>query len=391
MKKIILFFVTIFFFSCQDEKKVETENNPASKVKNLANSFKTDKLQTFEFILKEDTLFVGKEGTKIFIPKDLFENYTNGKITFELKEFYSKEDIILNCLSTITDKDELLESSGMFYVNFKEDGKQLSIKEGKNYNVEIANKPLSNSNIYYNDNDSIFKWKLSEEKIYVDIPDIIKNYKFGLMNGEGGYYKKISIENLTKIKKQDSIELSKLIKEINSVEIPIIIHENDELDIFNENDKSQKIDKYKDIKNDEKLTEKQKKEKIKNREIFFKNSTTLYNFSSTKIGWINIDRLSKFETKKITISSKKFKENEFLICFNYLDIKSMTNNIILNFDGNFEKNLKVSGKIKAIIYTGNNEKIYYDTFYIDINSKPNFELNLKETTIEKLKQELITP
>jgi hypothetical protein len=69
----------------------------------------------------------------------------------------------------------------------------------------------------------------------------------------------------------------------------------------------------------------------------------------------------------------------------------MTNNIILNFDGKFEKNLKVSGKIKAIIYTGNNEKIYYDSFYIDINSKPNFELNLKETTLEKLKQELVTP
>jgi hypothetical protein len=391
MKKIILFFVAIIFISCQEEKKVETDNTPISKVKDLANSFKTDKLQTFEFILKEDTLFTGKEGTKIFIPKDLFENYTNGKITFELKEFYTKEDIILNGLSTITDKDELLESSGMFYINFKEEGKQLNIKKGKNYNVEVANKPLSNSNIYYNDNDSIFRWKLSDEKMYVDIPDIVRNYKFGLMNGEGGYYKEVPIENLTKVKRQDSIELSRLMQEVNSVEIPIIIPENDEIEIFDENSKSKKVDKYEDIKNDKTLSNSQKKKKIKNREVFFKNSSFLYNFSSTKLGWINIDRLSKFESKKISISSAKFKENEFLICFNYLDLKSMTNNIILNFDGKFEKNLKVSGKIKAIIYTGNNEKIYYDSFYIDINSKPNFELNLKETTLEKLKQELVTP
>ena len=144
MKRLAFLLIAVLFISCQEDKKFETEISSISKMQNITNLLKIDKLQTFEFILKEDTLFVGKEGTKIFIPKDLFKNYTNGKITFELKEFYAKEDMILNGLSTITEKDELLESSGMFYINFKEEGKQLNIKDGKNYTVEIANKPLSN-------------------------------------------------------------------------------------------------------------------------------------------------------------------------------------------------------------------------------------------------------
>lgn len=370
MKKIILFFVTIFFFSCQDEKKVETENNPASKVKNLANSFKTDKLQTFEFILKEDTLFVGKEGTKIFIPKDLFENYTNGKITFELKEFYTKEDIILNGLSTITDKDEVLESSGMFYVNFKEDGKQLNIKEGKNYNVEIANKPLLDSNIYYNDNDSIFKWKLSDNIINTLIPDIKKNCQFGIMNGEGGYF----IEKTKNISKNS---IDKLLEINCSYQIS---RKGDTFFLL----------KYEEViyKNKDKIkVEEYLKKKIKQEEIYY----SIYDFATNKLGWINIDKILIYETQKeFSFSIKEnININSYNISFVYLNNKTFINYFQIN--DNFTSNVKISGKIKGIIYSTNDDKIYYDSFYIDINSKPNFELDLKETTLEKLKQELVTP
>ena len=117
MKTFYILLCSVVIFSCQKEKTTqELDKNSIS----ISSQLKTDKLQTFEFVLKNDTLISGKEGTKVWITKDLFENYTNGKITFELKEFYSKEDMILNGLSTVTNKDELLESSGMFYINFKE-------------------------------------------------------------------------------------------------------------------------------------------------------------------------------------------------------------------------------------------------------------------------------
>ncbi|WP_438965162.1 hypothetical protein [Flavobacterium sp.] len=383
MKKIILFFVAIIFISCQEEKKVETDNTPISKVKDLANSFKTDKLQTFEFILKEDTLFTGKEGTKIFIPKDLFENYTNGKITFELKEFYTKEDIILNGLSTITDKDELLESSGMFYINFKEEGKQLNIKKGKNYKVEVANKPLSNSNIYYNDNDSIFRWKLSDEKIFTEIPDIVRNLKLFLSptwkydNIPDKYFKTVNLDSIKVIKKKDSIEYYRLLE----IENKRIVQENE---IFWDNNWDKGIE-------DEKLTPVEKIAKRKKLQKIYNINNELYSFSSNKLGWINIDKILNVEVEKEIYFTIRNKEelDIYYVSYVYLNNNTVLNDFLNN--KSLKSYIKISGKIKAIIYTSKNEKIYYDTFYIDINSKPNFELNLKETTLEKLKQELVTP
>ncbi len=213
---ILLFSITIL--SCQKEKtSLLIEENSIS----ISSKLKTDKLQTFEFVLKKDTLISGKEGTKIWITKDLFENYTNGKITFELKEFYSKEDMILNGLSTITDKDELLESSGMFYINFKEGDKQLKIKKGKSYDVTIPNKPLEESNIYYNDNDSIFRWKLSNNSLYTEISDIVRNLKYS-HSGKWKYdnipykfKKKVILDSLYIVKKRDSLQYLKILNEDN--------------------------------------------------------------------------------------------------------------------------------------------------------------------------------
>ena len=380
MKRLAFLLIAVFFISCQEDKKVETEISSISKMQNITNLLKIDKLQTFEFILKEDTLFVGKEGTKIFIPKDLFKNYTNGKITFELKEFYTKEDMILNGLSTITDQDELLESSGMFYINFKEEGKQLNIKDGKNYTVEIANKPLSNSNIYYNDNDSIFKWKLSNEKMFTEIPDIIRNYKFRIENGRGGYYKEVSIENLAKVKKQDSIELFRLMQEN-------LRSTNSEIDFlapnYNEND---------DIIKNKSLTESQKEERIKNREEFYNTQNEVYNFASSKLGWINCDRLI-FPDKiaDITISNlNKLETNNYTIYFVYKDIRSIIAYNYKSIESLKINNFKIKNSIKAIVCCNSKEKIYYDIFYINTKSKTNFELNLKETTLENLKTELVS-
>lgn len=382
MKKLILFFISLILISCQEEKKVETENNAVVKIKDLAKSFKTDKLQKIEFTLKEDTLLIGNEGTKIFVPKDLFENYNKGKITLELKEFYSKEDMILNGLSTINDKDELLESSGMFYINFKEDTKQLNIKEGKNYKIDVKYKPLPNSNIYFNDNDSIFKWKLSNEKMFTEIPDIIRNYKFGLTNAEGGYYKSVLNENLSKVKRQDSLELLKLMQEdLRSVNSEIAIVEPN----FNEND---------DILKDNALTENQKEERIKNRKSFFNTKNEIYNFASNKLGWINCDRLiSPDKVADITISNlnKQLETNNYTIYFIYKDLKSL---IVQNYNSLKSQkiyNFKIKNSIKAIACCNSNGKIYYDVFYINKNSKTNFDLNFKDTNLDNLKQELITP
>ena len=395
MKKYLLIIIGLSLFSCEKEN--------TSNLKEIESQLKTDNLYTTEFILKNDTVIKGKLGTEIFIPKDLFSNYTEGKVTLELKEFYSKEDMILNGLSTITDKDELLESSGMIYINFTEEGKQLEIQNGKLYEVNLPNKPLKNSNIYTNENDSIFKWKLGNEHLKVNFPDIIRNFNYGITVdkiGAGGFFKQTVTDSLTIVKKRDSLELLRIINEqlkkdealsdlaAKVLNIPII--ETGFEDEFNPESK----DKYEDINNDKKLTEKEKKKRIDKRNIFFNTISEINTFSLGKLGWINIDRISEFDTlKDIRITNNhKLQNNDYVIFYNYIKRKSLINHFLRNFNSTYEyKNLRIEGKMKVIIYTNEKDKIYYDTFYLDKNSKTNFEINLKETTLEKLKNILITP
>jgi hypothetical protein len=377
--------------SCQKEKtSLPIEENSIA----ISSQLKTDKLQTFEFILKNDTLISGKEGTKIWIPRDLFENYSNGKITFELKEFYSKEDMILNSLSTVTNKDELLESSGMFYINFKEGDKQLKIKNGKSYKVETPNKPLAESNIYYNDNDSIFRWELGKSKLKVLFPDILRNRAFRISvgkDGEGGFFKETTLDSLRNVQKIDSLKLMKILEEEEN-ELKENIR-NNEIEIVEELNHDSKHDKYRDINNNERLTKEEKQKRRKNRDAFFNSLAEISNFSSDKLGWINIDRILDYEKlKKITIKNNdKLFDSDYVIFYNYLGQKSLINHYLYNFNSDYVyPELRIKGKIKVIVYTKNEDKIFYDKFYIDRNSNTEFNLKLNETTLDKLKQELIS-
>ena len=391
MKTIYILILSIVMLSCQKEKtSLPIEENLIA----ISSQLKTDKLQTIEFILKNDTLISGKEGSKIWIPRDLFENYSNGKITFELKEFYSKEDMIVNGLSTVTDKDELLESSGMFYINFKEDDKQLKIKKGKSYKVEIPNKPLAESNIYYNDNDSIFRWELEKSKLKVLFPDILRNRAFRISvgkDGEGGFFKETTLDSLRIAQKIDSLKLMKILEE-EEKELKENIR-NNEIDIVDELNHDSKQDKYRDINNNERLTKEEKQKRRKNRDAFFNSMSEISNFSSDKLGWINIDRILDYEKlKKVTIKNNdKLFDSDYVIFYNYLGQKSLINHYLYNFNSDYVyPELRIKGKIKVIVYTKNEDKIFYDKFYIDRNSNTEFNLKLKETTLDKLKQELIS-
>ena len=73
----------------------------------------------------------------------------------------------------------------------------------------------------------------------------------------------------------------------------------------------------------------------------------------------------------------------------YLDNKTFINEYLDTINESI-LTVKISGKIKVVVYGIYENKIYYDSFYIDKNSKSEFEINFKETTIEKLKQELIS-
>jgi len=369
---LFLLLSLVLFTSCQEEI--------TSNLKQIESELKTDNTSSSVFILKNDTILKGKLGTEIFLPKDLFANYSNGKITFELKEFFSKEDMILNGLSTITDKDELLESSGMLYINFTEEGKQLTIKEGKRYKAQLPNKILANSNLYSNDTDSIFKWKFIEPIVRdTIIIDVLKNAAFGLTvdkTGSGGFLKHVPKDSVTIIQTRDSLHLTQ---------------------VRNGNKRFEDIRKYSNLIDrvfmyDSNLTKEQNEQKNKDFENFYKTENNLFQFSSNTLKWINIDRIMNYESIKNIkfINKNKLGLNAYNIFYNYLEKKSILSDYIYDFKEDYTYNLKIVGKIKVIIYTNDKDKIYYDSFYIDKNSKTDFEINLKETSLDNLKKVLIS-
>ena len=186
--------------------------------------------------------------------------------------------------------------------------------------------------------------------------------------------------------KKDSIEQKRKEEEIKKRESEL------NFVLVNENDKSKEKSIYYDILEDKSLTEEQKSKKIMQRDAFLSNYGKLYSFTTDKLGWINIDRIVQVEaTKTIQISNNhKLNSNEYSIFYNYQEKKSLVNHFLANFKEDYTYNLKIAGKIKVIVYTNDKDKIYYDSFYIDKNSKTNFEINLKETSLENLKKVLIS-
>ncbi|MBF02483.1 MAG: hypothetical protein CMP76_04220 [Flavobacterium sp.] len=380
MKNYIILLLTVLLCtSCQEDI--------TSNLKQIENQLKTENTSTSTFTLKNDTILKGKLGTEIFIPKDLFANYTNGKITFELKEYFSKEDIILNGLSTITDKDELLESSGMIYINFTEEGKQLTIKEGKRYKAQLPNKILANSNLYSNANDSIFKWEFIEG-IQRDtaIIDILKNAAFGITvdkTGAGGFFKNVKTDSVSIIQKRDSLLLIKNRKESKKREIQNQIIAETNMSEFDFGDPS-----FGDFTEaDTTVTTEQLEKQYKMYQKFYDFDT----FASSKLGWINCDRVLNVE-KEVTLqlSLKNHKNiTHFSVYYIYKNYKTFLKESYRSTPA-LSKNFKVSGRTKVVVMSTTNDTYLYDFFYVNKSSKTNFEINLKETTLDNLKKVLIS-
>ena len=88
----------------------------------------------------KDAILLGEKGTRITIPANSLiaanGNEVTDSVKIELKEVFTKKDMILTGLTTISD-GELLESYGMFYLNATKNGQDLKIKEGLLLEVEM--------------------------------------------------------------------------------------------------------------------------------------------------------------------------------------------------------------------------------------------------------------
>lgn len=97
--------------------------------------------EIFTIKINQDTVIETKGGIIITIPANAFLNkkaLVIGEIELELKEALTPFDIMKAGLSTTSD-GKLLETGGMFYINARQDGINLSIDQKKGVYVSVPN------------------------------------------------------------------------------------------------------------------------------------------------------------------------------------------------------------------------------------------------------------
>lgn len=122
MKKLFsILIILLLLLNCTEEKPSKNKTFNPFNVSKVGESqfFDLDTIQ-----LKEIT---GKYGTKIYFDRNSFNVKGTDKITMELKEFYNIQDLIENNIRTLTKDNELLESSGVIFLNFKRNGEDIEL------------------------------------------------------------------------------------------------------------------------------------------------------------------------------------------------------------------------------------------------------------------------
>ena len=94
--------------------------------------------QIFNINTEESNFIEGREGTVLFIPKSAFGETTNVQST--LKESYSKDPYLFNCLSTQTTENQVLTTAGMVKIEAFVDSKEVQLQSGKEITIHFPKK-----------------------------------------------------------------------------------------------------------------------------------------------------------------------------------------------------------------------------------------------------------
>jgi len=133
--------------------------------------------QIFHLTTSTDTVITCKEGTKLTIPANCFVTAegkeVGGIVKFKTQEFYSKADILLAGLTTLSD-GKLLESGGMLNMQAYAEGKELKLKLGTSIKIEMPAKNKKKDMQLFNgvkDKTGNINWVLTknEQPSYLDI------------------------------------------------------------------------------------------------------------------------------------------------------------------------------------------------------------------------------
>jgi hypothetical protein len=155
MKKSLVFLATLLLFSCnaiekkestaKDEVIIKASDWKAYKAKHLALreslGAHAAKIQTFNINPKQDTVLMSEYGTLLFVPEHNFAdskgNLIEGPLQLSFIELPNAQIAAMNKISTVTDKGELLETNGMYYLEAKIAGSEEKLHYKKSIRVEV--------------------------------------------------------------------------------------------------------------------------------------------------------------------------------------------------------------------------------------------------------------
>lgn len=170
-KKYLLIILTVFLIvSCIKETP---SLKPALRLK----EFSKVETQTFDLDTISALTIKGEKGSKIYYKRKDFDVLENEKVILTLKEFYDFEDLFFNNINTITDKNELLVSSGVLYIEFKSRERKIGLKKGSYLKIEIPNDRLKDNEIFSGKIDSLnnIKWdELESSKIITQVIRVVE-------------------------------------------------------------------------------------------------------------------------------------------------------------------------------------------------------------------------
>lgn len=152
---IILTFCFYYCYACTNEVAEKRIDNTSF------NNFIEVPSQFFKINSDKDTVIIGKNGTKIFLPKQCF-NVKTEKIEIELREYLNIQDMLTNMLTT-TSNSKILETYGMLYINAKTlKGEPISLN--RSYTIEFPEtKKCDEIKVFYgNRNERIMNWELDK-------------------------------------------------------------------------------------------------------------------------------------------------------------------------------------------------------------------------------------
>lgn len=326
MKKIILFIViTICFSNCKKEKVVLNPRNNLKEFSEIEEQFfNLDTLETFRI--------KGEFGTEIIFIREDFKVQKGEKLTAELIEIYDFNELLYNNINTITSDNELLESSGVIYLNFKSNSNNVTLKDGKSLQVNFPNDLLKKNKLYTADINDINQFKWVEEKQTDTI--------FGIIRG-GGLFEEVVIS-------KDSIEFYKNFNQevTGSPTFEDLLGETDSLSIV----------RYSNIG-------------------LFKN-----------LGWINVDKIIQPEFK-LDFNLTEDKEIDNLsFYFIYENLNSFISDYRTR-DNLFFRDIPIKNKTELIILGNQKDKLYADKIILnEVNQNSSIKINLREMTKEEIKE-----